>query len=47
MIWAGKMWDFMGSEYYDTPNLDNLANEGMVFRQAYALLPIVLPAGLA
>jgi len=27
---------FMGSEYYDTPNLDQLAKEGMVFTQAYA-----------
>lgn len=27
---------FMGSEYYETPNLDQLAREGMVFMQAYA-----------
>ncbi len=27
---------FMGSEYYETPNLDQLAREGMVFNQAYA-----------
>ena len=27
---------FMGSEYYETPNLDRLAKEGMVFNQAYA-----------
>lgn len=27
---------FMGSEYYETPNLDRLAREGMVFSQAYA-----------
>ncbi|MCK4880816.1 MAG: sulfatase [Bacteroidales bacterium] len=27
---------FMGSFYYETPNLDRLAGEGMVFRQAYA-----------
>lgn len=27
---------FMGSSYYETPNLDKLANEGMVFTQAYA-----------
>jgi len=27
---------FMGSEYYETPNLDALAAEGMVFTQAYA-----------
>lgn len=27
---------FMGSSYYETPNLDHLAAEGMVFRRAYA-----------
>jgi len=27
---------FMGSDYYETPNLDQLADEGMVFNQAYA-----------
>ncbi|MCK5820596.1 MAG: sulfatase [Bacteroidales bacterium] len=27
---------FMGSEYYETPNLDALAAEGMIFTQAYA-----------
>jgi arylsulfatase A-like enzyme len=27
---------FMGSDYYQTPNLDRLAGEGMVFNQAYA-----------
>ncbi len=27
---------FMGSDYYETPNLDQLAGEGMVFNQAYA-----------
>ncbi|CAM4209145.1 sulfatase [Zobellia roscoffensis] len=27
---------FMGSKYYETPNLDALANEGMVFYNAYA-----------
>jgi arylsulfatase A-like enzyme len=27
---------FMGSEYYETPNLDRMAMEGMVFSQAYA-----------
>ena len=27
---------FMGSKYYQTPNLDRLAKEGMVFTQAYA-----------
>ena len=27
---------FMGSEYYETPNLDALAADGMIFTQAYA-----------
>lgn len=27
---------FMGSSYYETPNLDRLASEGMNFRKAYA-----------
>src|SRR5680860_406755 len=27
---------FMGSSYYETPHLDQLASEGMVFMQAYA-----------
>lgn len=27
---------FMGSEYYETPNLDALAGEGMIFTNAYA-----------
>lgn len=27
---------FMGSDYYETPNLDQLASEGMVFNHAYA-----------
>ena len=27
---------FMGSEYYETPNIDRLARQGMIFTQAYA-----------
>ena len=27
---------FMGSKYYDTPNIDLLSKEGMVFTQGYA-----------
>lgn len=27
---------FMGSEFYETPNIDKLASEGMIFNQAYA-----------
>src|SRR5210317_2168560 len=27
---------FMGSQYYETPNIDKLASGGMIFNQAYA-----------
>ncbi|MEQ8551469.1 MAG: sulfatase-like hydrolase/transferase [Cyclobacteriaceae bacterium] len=27
---------FMGATYYETPNIDKLANEGMIFTNAYA-----------
>jgi arylsulfatase A-like enzyme len=27
---------YMGSEYYETPNIDNLAKQGMIFTNAYA-----------
>jgi len=27
---------FMGSKYYETPNIDKLSREGMVFNNAYA-----------
>jgi len=27
---------YMGSEYYETPNIDRLARQGMIFTQAYA-----------
>jgi arylsulfatase A-like enzyme len=27
---------YMGSEYYETPNIDKLANQGMIFTQAYS-----------
>ena len=27
---------FMGSKYYETPNIDKLAKRGMIFSQAYA-----------
>ena len=27
---------FMGSEFYETPNIDQLANDGMIFTNAYA-----------
>jgi len=31
-----KDLDFMGSDYYETPHIDNLAREGVVFTNAYA-----------
>jgi arylsulfatase A-like enzyme len=33
-----------GSEFYETPNLDRLAREGMRFTQAYAACPVCSPS---
>ncbi len=38
---------FMGSEFYETPNLDRLASEGMVFTDAYAAAAICSPSRAA
>ncbi len=35
---------FMGSRYYETPNIDRLAAEGMVFTNAYANAPNCAPS---
>ena len=35
---------FMGSRYYETPNMDRLAREGMVFTQAYTCGPNCAPS---
>ena len=35
---------FMGSEYYETPNIDKLAANGMVFTNAYSNAPNCAPA---
>ncbi|MEL7119049.1 MAG: sulfatase [Bacteroidota bacterium] len=34
--WGWKDAGFLGSQYYETPNLDAFAKEGMVFTHAYA-----------
>ncbi len=34
---------FMGSDYYETPNIDRLAGEGVIFTQAYANAPNCAP----
>jgi len=34
---------FMGSTYYETPNMDRLAKEGMVFTNAYTNAPNCAP----
>jgi len=34
---------FMGSQYYQTPNIDSLASQGMVFTNAYANAPNCAP----
>ena len=36
-----------GSKYYQTPNVDRLANEGMRFTQAYAACPVCSPTRAA
>lgn len=38
---------YMGSEFYETPNIDKLASEGMVFTNAYAASPICSPSRAA
>ncbi len=35
---------FMGSQYYETPNIDRLAAQGMVFTDAYANAPNCAPS---
>ena len=35
---------FMGSQYYETPNIDKLAGKGMVFTNAYSNAPNCAPA---
>jgi len=34
---------FMGSKYYETPNIDNLAKKGMIFTNAYAACAVCSP----
>ncbi len=34
---------FMGSKFYETPNIDKLSREGMVFTNAYAACPVSSP----
>lgn len=36
-----------GSTFYDTPNLDRMAREGMTFNQAYAACPVCSPTRAA
>lgn len=35
---------FMGSEYYETPNIDKLASQGMIFTNAYSNAPNCAPS---
>ena len=37
---------FMGSEYYQTPNIDALAAQGMIFTQGYARMILSLAVGV-
>ncbi|MFO7824937.1 MAG: sulfatase-like hydrolase/transferase, partial [Cyclobacterium sp.] len=34
----------MGSDYYETPNIDRIANEGMVFTNGYATCQVCSPS---
>ena len=34
----------MGSNYYETPNIDRIANEGMVFKEGYATCQVCSPS---
>jgi len=34
----------MGSSFYETPNIDRLASEGMLFTDAYSAAPVCSPA---
>jgi arylsulfatase A-like enzyme len=38
---------YHGSTYYETPNIDRIAREGLQFRQAYAAAPICSPSRAA
>jgi arylsulfatase A len=35
---------YMGSDYYETPNIDRIASEGMYFTDAYSASPLCSPA---
>jgi len=34
----------MGSQYYETPNIDRIANEGMTFTEGYATCQVCSPS---
>ena len=34
----------MGSKYYETPNIDRIANEGMIFTDGYATCQVCSPS---
>ncbi len=36
-----------GAEFYETPNIDKLANQGMLFRNAYAACTVCSPSRAA
>lgn len=37
----------MGSQYYETPNIDQIANQGMIFTQGYAACQVCSPSRAA
>lgn len=42
--WGWMDAGFMGSAYYETPNIDRLASNGMVFTDNYANAPLCMPS---
>ena len=44
MTSAGKIASYMGSDFYETPNIDALAGQGMVFTNAYSCAANCAPA---
>ena len=47
MIWGYSDLSMNGSDLYETPNIDKLASQSVIFSQAYASHPTCLPSRLA
>ena len=44
MILGSETWGCYGSEFYETPAIDQLAKEGMLFDNAYATCHVCSPS---